>query len=142
MVNRFRITLKNYRCFSEQRPLVIDLGRGVSALTGPNNVGKSALLKFFYEMRWLWNYVAWQNPIQLVNDPHGIRLELYEINDPTEIFNNRSSRPAIIRFEILDYEKPAQGSPVIDVSSSNAAQCSMQLWFEPPYLRQMEIAAM
>lgn len=47
----FDITLKNYRCFSDEHPAAVELRRGLSAFVGPNNSGKSALLRFFYEFR-------------------------------------------------------------------------------------------
>lgn len=45
------IILKNYRCFSESRPVTLGLRGGLTAFVGPNNSGKSALLRFFYEFR-------------------------------------------------------------------------------------------
>lgn len=47
----FDITLKNYRCFSDEHPATVELRRGLTAFVGPNNSGKSALLRFFYEFR-------------------------------------------------------------------------------------------
>ena len=46
-----RITLRNYRCFTHTNPAVFDLGEGFTSFVGPNNSGKSTLLRFFYEMR-------------------------------------------------------------------------------------------
>jgi AAA15 family ATPase/GTPase len=45
------ITIKNYRCFHESDPLRIRIQPGFTALLGANNSGKSALLRFFYEFR-------------------------------------------------------------------------------------------
>lgn len=46
------IYLKNYRCFNQDIPVKIVLEPGKTvAITGANNVGKSALLRFFYEMK-------------------------------------------------------------------------------------------
>jgi predicted ATP-dependent endonuclease of OLD family len=47
----WKITVKNYRSFSEEKPIVIDLSQPVTALVGPNNSGKSSVLKFFWEFR-------------------------------------------------------------------------------------------
>lgn len=49
-----KLTLKNYRCFSDRSPAEFSLGQGFTALVGPNNSGKSSLIKFFYETRQLW----------------------------------------------------------------------------------------
>jgi len=47
----FDITIKNYRCFSLNKPAHIVVRDGFTAFVGINNSGKSALLKFFYEFR-------------------------------------------------------------------------------------------
>jgi len=44
-------SIKNYRCFSDRSPTRLKLCRGASALVGANNVGKSTLLRLFYELR-------------------------------------------------------------------------------------------
>ncbi|NJK91715.1 MAG: ATP-binding protein, partial [Blastochloris sp.] len=45
------ISVKNYRCFNDLAPARLKLQRGISALIGANNVGKSTLLRLFYELR-------------------------------------------------------------------------------------------
>src|SRR5260370_32174775 len=49
-----RLTIKNYRGFSDQTPARLEIGTGLTALLGPNNAGKSSLKLFFYEMRGLF----------------------------------------------------------------------------------------
>jgi AAA15 family ATPase/GTPase len=49
-----RVTIKNYRGFSDQVPVRIEIGEGLTALLGANNAGKSSLKLFFYEMRELF----------------------------------------------------------------------------------------
>jgi len=51
-MNSFKITLTGYRCFTE--PLRIEIEEDFTALVGPNNSGKSAFLKMFYEARELF----------------------------------------------------------------------------------------
>jgi predicted ATP-binding protein involved in virulence len=48
------ITIKNFRCFADVAPARLTLHPGVTAIVGKNNSGKSALLKFFYELRHLF----------------------------------------------------------------------------------------
>ena len=48
---RLRLTLSNFRCFSEEQPAVFEIGPGFTGFIGPNNAGKSTVLKFFYEVR-------------------------------------------------------------------------------------------
>src|ERR1044072_4431367 len=52
----FDITLKKYRCFEDARPATIRIGKGLTALIGPNHAGKSALLKMFFELRNVWSW--------------------------------------------------------------------------------------
>jgi recombinational DNA repair ATPase RecF len=52
------LTLRNYRCFPDTRPMRISLGSGLTAFIGVNNSGKSSLLKFFYEFRNLFSLLS------------------------------------------------------------------------------------
>lgn len=49
------LTLKNYRPFALDAPMVLDLSEGITFLLGVNNVGKSALLRSFFELRSVMN---------------------------------------------------------------------------------------
>ncbi len=51
------ITLKNYRCFSRTRPARFSINSGFTAFVGPNNSGKSSLLRLFYEFRHLFEAI-------------------------------------------------------------------------------------
>jgi ABC-type cobalamin/Fe3+-siderophores transport system ATPase subunit len=53
-----KITLKNYRCFADTNPAGFVLRPGFTAFVGPNNSGKSTLLRFFYEFRTLFQQLA------------------------------------------------------------------------------------
>jgi predicted ATPase len=46
----WKIRVANYRCFSDEHPFEIDLSNPITALVGPNNSGKSAALRFFWEI--------------------------------------------------------------------------------------------
>jgi len=58
-----RLTLKNYRCFSDQHPVTIEFAPGFTAFVGANNSGKSAFLRFIYEYQQLWGHL--RNPSYL-----------------------------------------------------------------------------
>ena len=52
------LTIKNYRCFPDAKPARLILKSGFTAVVGPNNSGKSSLLRFFYELRGLFSGLA------------------------------------------------------------------------------------
>ncbi len=47
----FQLRIKNYRGFGADDPAELRIERGITALIGGNNAGKSTLLRFFYELR-------------------------------------------------------------------------------------------
>jgi len=51
------LVLKNYRSFSQKNPLKLTIEDGVTALVGPNNAGKSFVLRSFYELRPIYAYL-------------------------------------------------------------------------------------
>jgi energy-coupling factor transporter ATP-binding protein EcfA2 len=97
-----RLTLKNYRCFSDQQPAVFEYGRGFTALVGPNNSGKSALLRFIYEYRALWSQLRNGNwIISRANDPTTAQDlgGLRSIVDPEEVICDYTERPVALDAE-------------------------------------------
>lgn len=91
-----KFTIKNYRCFHESKPLIFEIGSGFTAFIGPNNSGKSSILKFFYEFQPFFD--------QLIKDRHyltsclagNLNLLLQGINDFDEIFSNQDSSNMMI----------------------------------------------
>ncbi len=59
------LVIKNYRCFSETNPLKITLETGFTAFVGPNNAGKSTILKFLYEFREIFRILSTASPRKL-----------------------------------------------------------------------------
>jgi ABC-type Mn2+/Zn2+ transport system ATPase subunit len=46
-----RVRLYDYRCFWREEPATLDIQSGLTSLIGPNNAGKSTLIKALYELR-------------------------------------------------------------------------------------------
>ena len=107
----FRLTVKNYRCFTDENPLVIEFNEGFTALVGPNNSGKSSFLKMFYEFKNLWlGLIQEQAILNLVNgEPHP--TSYLEISDQTEIFSNFNDRSLTIKFDSFAFPRTPNASP-------------------------------
>lgn len=109
-MHRVRITLANYRGFSDENPAVFELGgdAGFTALVGPNNSGKSSVIKFFYEFRGFFNHFD-----VTPHNNYGKEFFLNEnylplpfgasgVSDGREIFFNKNDRDMRIGIEIDD----------------------------------------
>lgn len=101
------VTLNHYRCFQDTAPvsLLLEPGKTI-ALVGKNNVGKSTLMRFFYELRLvLANYPSgsWTSHPKGVSrtnsasDPSlGAR---YGLGDLLELYPNRDASKSV-RFSV------------------------------------------
>lgn len=112
-MTRLRIALRNYRCFSASQPAVFELGRGFTAFIGPNNAGKSTVLKFLYELRPMLALLSLLgSPGQVGQILNGGRMGVNfpsPITDQTEIICETASTPCQIELTI-EPERPARGS--------------------------------
>jgi hypothetical protein len=97
---RFRVTLKNYRGISDEAPATFQIGGGVVAFIGPNNSGKSSILKLFYELRQLFRHLTDLEYLRNFVLGNAIQIQPQGVEDPIEIFHNRNSRPVSIRIEV------------------------------------------
>ena len=92
------IIIKNYRCFPDSNPLHLAVREGFTAFVGPNNSGKSSILRFFYEFRNLFQQI-----IGNFNHTIGGRLASFDprgIADPAELFSNENDRNLSILFKL------------------------------------------
>ena len=87
------ITIKNYRCFPDSKPAKILFQEGFTSFVGVNNSGKSTLLKFFYELRFIFQLLSDGGHIigTLDGKNSGFSLPL-SISDAEEIFCNTNNR--------------------------------------------------
>lgn len=99
------LVLKNYRCFDDSNPARIEIRPGFTAFVGPNNSGKSSLLRFFYENRQLFGDLSGaQNIAGLLRGSRGAGV--IGVNDPLEIFSRNNERDISISFEFPEATTP------------------------------------
>jgi ABC-type cobalamin/Fe3+-siderophores transport system ATPase subunit len=107
------VTLKNYRCFSDEKPPTIRLRPGFTAFIGTNNAGKSSLLKSFFEFRNLFEAArensGWLS-LALIGRPQAFSHQPTTF-DQTEIFNNSNDRDLVL--EITLPESPSDAAAPI-----------------------------
>src|ERR1700730_3971047 len=96
----FDLTVSNYRCFSADMPARLEIRPRLLALVGPNNAGKSTLLRLFFELRQMFSLLQDGGSIQ--NLANGFRhgVQFLGTGDPIEIFSNMNTLPVRIGLRI------------------------------------------
>lgn len=103
------LRLFDYRCFRREQPATLKLSKGFTSFIGPNNAGKSALLKSLYELRAPFSHITnlKGNPGDFLLRRAGFHIPS-PVTDPLELVSDRPDPQ--FSFE-LEVEKPesAQG---------------------------------
>jgi hypothetical protein len=93
------LTIKNYRCFPDNRPLRFEIREGFTAFVGVNNSGKSSILRFFYEFRNLLSNMS--DPSNLLSLVRGASHSFGvapNVKDLSEIFCDSNERDLTVEF--------------------------------------------
>ncbi len=103
------VTVRNYRCFSDT-PVRFSLRRGLQALVGVNNSGKSCLLRLFYELRNIFAAISSQQNVwtSLTGAQQAYGL-MPLVKDRDEIFHDRNGSDVVVGFEMRS--DPVGGVP-------------------------------
>jgi ABC-type cobalamin/Fe3+-siderophores transport system ATPase subunit len=127
------ITIKNYRCFSDSNPAHIILRKGFTAFVGVNNSGKSALLKFFYEFRSLFQLLSspTESFIKALQGNHSSFKLANTVRDIEEVFCNANNRDIEIQVRLMSSN---------EVTEEKAPPVPKQLVITIPRARNVFIA--
>src|SRR6266702_526392 len=131
-----RIQPKNYRCFPDETASEFVLRPGITAFIGANNSGKSSILRFFYELRPIFQSLrqtevwmrAFGAPLSANVDLSGI------IGDASELFSDTNLRPLKVSLSLL-LEQP-QG---VVGASPRAVNASITLERSAPRVPKIEL---
>ena len=115
------VTLKNYRCFSDEHPATFRIGDGATGFIGPNHAGKSSLLKFFYEFRDLFNRLGSGSFINFFNQEQGFGYSA-SVVDNAELFCNRNNRDLTIVIDPMGALGPVQHFRLLVRRNTNSAR--------------------
>jgi energy-coupling factor transporter ATP-binding protein EcfA2 len=100
--SQLKLTLKNYRCFPAEGAATIDLDREFVALVGPNNSGKSTVLRAIYELRPLFKLLKNEGVQGSLASGGLLSFPSGTVDDPLEMFNASNDRAISveIRFDV------------------------------------------
>jgi ABC-type branched-subunit amino acid transport system ATPase component len=109
----FEIELKNYRCFADVHPARITLKNGPNfvALIGPNNAGKSSLLRAFFELRPIFALTI-DKLRDAVKAPLAIDFAQTGVRDVDDLFCDKTDRNLSMSILAIPTPPPGDG-PVV-----------------------------
>lgn len=129
-VPAFDLTVKNYRPFRDREPLRLRLGAGFTAFVGPNNSGKSTLLKVFYELRTIFDALQFGYRYEDILR-NGEVFEPQGVTDPREVFYNGTTRALSVEVEIPDARADQLKRLRISVAQDRAHFWAAELFLGP-----------
>lgn len=112
-MERLSISIKNYRCFTDALPVKIEMGKGFTAFVGPNNSGKSSLLKFFYELKEVWNTLGNQTNLLEALSGKTLGVQFQEVYDQQEVFSDANDRAMVVEVDHFLSPVSQEGPPRI-----------------------------
>ena len=88
------VSLRNYRCFSEQEGVSLALDSGHLALVGQNNSGKTAALRAIYELQVFWIALSQPGFLRGSDVPaRAVSLNFREVPEADDVFCDLNDRP-------------------------------------------------
>ena len=88
------VSLRNYRCFSEQEGVSLAFDSGHLALVGQNNSGKTAALRAIYELQVFWIALSQPGFLRGSDVPaRAVSLNFREVPEADDVFCDLNDRP-------------------------------------------------
>lgn len=106
---RYTISIQNFRRFTDNSPASITIDDGITCLVGPNNAGKSSLVRMLFTFRSIFDQL--RNPNWMQDALGGTARFNYgsSIADTTEVFAVTNDRPLRISIDLHDVAKAPPG---------------------------------
>ena len=113
-----QITVKNYRCFADEKPATFALrSNGFTGFVGVNNSGKSSLLKMFFELRGVFGYL--RSPTNVIQEVRSQSTPAFSIKQPVsdknELFHNGNDRDITLGIKTNPSSWDADDEPVTEL---------------------------
>jgi hypothetical protein len=111
------LTIKNYRCFPDTKPLHIEIKEGFTAFVGINNSGKSSILRFFYEFRGLFQIMDNSNQfLNLLRGDHVAFPLAPSVKDTRELFSDSNDRDLNVEFRFSAASSPHPQPSLVSIT--------------------------
>ena len=97
------LNIRNYRAIPYRKPLEFEIVKGITFFLGPNNVGKTSLIKMFFELRAAFGPVVKNEPKATVSLPT-LADELFNQNSQERVIEICASKGgSSVKIEIRPY---------------------------------------
>jgi len=115
MIDKIKISLSNYRNFPPESPLELEIKPGITFILGTNNIGKSNILRFFYEFKALFRSGTIRgdgsNRFRLTSEPPLTCSNVINQNNPTKGISLKIEGSAKLRLE--PYGEPSTSADMV-----------------------------
>ncbi|HEX5031958.1 MAG TPA: AAA family ATPase [Candidatus Eisenbacteria bacterium] len=112
----FDVEIRNYKCFTDEKPVWIRFRPGFTAFVGTNNAGKSSILKALYDLRSLFSSLL--HPASVASAVVGKgqfehRNNLLRESDE-RVLTRLNNRPLEVAIRVRGSDTPTGEGPLVD----------------------------
>jgi hypothetical protein len=118
---KIKISVSNYRCFTDAHPARFEIGPGFTAFVGVNNSGKSSLLRLLYDFRDLFKLFTDAEVVRTIAE--GKPYALGSGSELRDALSNLNSRPMRIGLK-TERETPDTAPVELEITYNRDASLS------------------